>query len=268
VLLPTDLLTAHGFLYFEKPFVVEDRHAADFSLKAISWAPFLGDRGSRRADMAGRRFDGQSLLDYFAERDYAQMWNEIDVEDRDDNERWQPDGLAITIYQEVSEATKQDWASRKVGSLGPLPSLVSGHLTPWWFGMPFEGNEVDILGNPTGARWWWKIAQTTFRLMQQQLATRSRYTPSRPARRDAKRHGFRDDGEVVVVRLRRAKGESHGEAMGEAHYSHQFIVGGHWRAQNYPSEGVTRQIWISPYVKGPRDAPLIIRPRRVYTWSR
>jgi len=41
-----------------------------------------------------------------------------------------------------------------------------------------------------------------------------------------------------------------------------------WHDQWYPSEQIHRQIWISPYVKGPEDKPLIVRPRRVYQWER
>jgi hypothetical protein len=73
----------------------------------------------------------------------------------------------------------------------------------------------------------------------------------------------------VIVRLRREAGdEPPGEENGEANYSHRFIVSGHWRNQWYPSEKLHRQIWISPYVKGPEDKPLIVRPRRVFQWQR
>jgi len=41
-----------------------------------------------------------------------------------------------------------------------------------------------------------------------------------------------------------------------------------WRNQWYPSLSQHRQKWISPYVKGPEDKPLVVRPRRVYQWTR
>jgi hypothetical protein len=271
VLLPTDLMTAHGFLYFEKPFVVKDRFDAPFKLKAISWSPLLGNPRGRRDELDKALDERQTLIDYLAGRDYVQMWDEIEVEGSTVKmipESANPDGLAITIYQEVPDNQREVWARSKAGKLGRLPKLVGGHYTPWWFGMSFEGNEVDSLGNPTGAEWWWKIAQTTFRLMQQRLSTRSRYTPARAARREAKRYGFPDETEVLVVRLRREKSETSGPPTGEAHYSHRFIVHGFWRNQWYPSAKMHRQIYISDFVKGPEDAPLVVRPRRAYTWSR
>ena len=43
-------------------------------------------------------------------------------------------------------------------------------------------------------------------------------------------------------------------------WSHRWLVSGHWRNQWYPSEGVRRPIWIDAFVKGPSDAPLLVRP--------
>lgn len=43
-------------------------------------------------------------------------------------------------------------------------------------------------------------------------------------------------------------------------WSHRWLVSGHWRNQWYPSEGVHRPIWIDAFVKGPSDAPLLVRP--------
>jgi hypothetical protein len=73
---------------------------------------------------------------------------------------------------------------------------------------------------------------------------------------------------VVVVKLRREQGERHEPTGEEGNYSHRWIVGGHWRNQWYATESIHRQIWISPYVKGPEDRPLIVRPRRVFQWER
>ena len=286
VLLPTDLLTAHGFLYFEKPFEVKDRFEQPFVIKAISWAPLLSDRLERRDELDKALDEKQTLLNFLAGKDYVKMWDEIEAdparlavtpdEDFDLPEvlesarelGWQPDGLAITVYQEVPDHAREYWNNSAAGKLGPLPAMTGGHYTPWWFGMSFEGNEVDVLGNPTGAEWWWKITQTTFRLMQQRLSTRTRHKPSRPARRSARRIGFPDENEVLVVRLRREQSESHGEPTGDAHYSHRFIVHGFWRNQWYPSAKMHRQIYIDDFVKGPDDAPLIVRPRRAFNWGR
>lgn len=43
-------------------------------------------------------------------------------------------------------------------------------------------------------------------------------------------------------------------------YDHRFIVSGHWREQAYgPNHSERRRQWIAPYVKGPRDKPLVLK---------
>jgi len=81
--------------------------------------------------------------------------------------------------------------------------IVPIHLAPWWYGMEFAGNETDLEGNPTGAEGWWRMAQTTLRLMQQKLAHKGMGRPHRATRREAARLGFPHESEVVIVRLRR-----------------------------------------------------------------
>lgn len=57
-----------------------------------------------------------------------------------------------------------------------------------------------------------------------------------------------DDGELVTSKR---------------DFQHKWMVRGHWRNQPYPSqgEGVTKPIWIAPYIKGPDDKPLLTTPR-------
>lgn len=41
---------------------------------------------------------------------------------------------------------------------------------------------------------------------------------------------------------------------------HRFIVSGHWRGQAYgPNHSERRRQWIAPFVKGPRDKPLVLK---------
>lgn len=42
-------------------------------------------------------------------------------------------------------------------------------------------------------------------------------------------------------------------------WSHRWIVSGHWRNQWLPSVGAHRLQWISDYVKGPEDKPLVLK---------
>lgn len=257
-LLETDLITPRGFMYLESPFMVYDRWDRPACLRAFSWTRmYASDKAS--ADEAealmrgGWEGDAKSLEEYFLEQ------KNMDIM-----------GIALTIYAEVDAQMAESLMRRneELRKLGHMPKQIPFHLTPWYFGMSFDGNEIDEEGKPTGAAWWWGYLQTTFRLMQQRIAVKHIQRPDRAARREAKRIGRPEEPEVVVVRLRREQSEAKEPTGEEANYSHRFIVSGHWRNQWYPSAGVHRQIWISPYVKGPEEMPLIVRPRRVYTWDR
>jgi hypothetical protein len=244
-MLRADLLTDQAFCYFAEPFLIPDRFEAPIRLAAFSWAPMLAVR-PEEAEAAGNVAE---LMD---------RWRSgADADERGHDDQ----GVALTLY-----AVAQRDAPWNEQVQGPMPTLLPTHVTPWWFGMTFEGNEWDETGTPTGAEWWWRIVQTTLRLMQQRISVRHKEQPDRPLRRQGRRLKF-SERQVVVVKLRRERGEQHEPSGESANYSHRFIVGGHWRDQWYPSLNVHRQVWISPYVKGPEDKPLIVK-RRAYDWRR
>ena len=97
----------------------------------------------------------------------------------------------------------------------------------------------------------------------------------RQARRQRARQRSAPPDEVVVIRLRRARVERDGAEAREdsVEWTRQWIVRGHWRNQHYRTLGskddpqAHRQIWISPYVKGPEDKPLVI-VKRAFEWNR
>lgn len=246
-LLETDLVTPRGFLFYETPFEIQSRFDEPTTIAAASWVmqyAFEKDlTPEQAAHISEMRYspNGYSMEEI---EETLRMWD------------GRVSGISLTLYQ-VNDDPR----------LAHLPRLLPMHLTPWYFGMTFDGNEVDLGGRKTGAEWWWRIIQTTFRLMQQQIAVRRREAPPRQQRHDARKVGF-DDRDVVVVRLRRERSGERHEPESEANYSHRFIVSGHWRNQWYPSIQMHRQIWISPYVKGPDELPLIVRPRRVYQWDK
>jgi hypothetical protein len=79
-----------------------------------------------------------------------------------------------------------------------------------------------------------------------------------------------DSREVSLVTLRRAGAPSHGPEDDEYNpidWTHRWIVSGHWRNQWLPSVNDHRLQWISPYVKGPEDRPLVVK-QRLYRWTR
>lgn len=255
---PTDLLKLQGFLWYERPLMILDRFGRPMAVRAVSWNPAMGGDDVKPDRLLTR---DDEVREYLGER-LAQG---------------KVDGLAITLYTDqiggnpkdgvalMTKETVEPWPTDVV-----RPPVLPFHLTGWWWGMSYEGNEVTIGGRPTGADWWWKAIQTTWRLMQQHVAVRHYERPTRPQRREAKRMDVSGD-EVVVVRLRREKSTHSGEPLTEMHYSHRFMVGwpdGFWRNQWYESEQVHRQIWIAPYEKGPEGTPLIIKPNRVYNFNR
>lgn len=286
-LLPTDLFTRQGFLYWQRPLRIEGRHGRDVMLRAVSWSPvyafamgaadmYLREGGQQRVteevmrDLEAVPVSAE-IMEKF-ERHFAAKYPEQpdSVLAMMTDEGGLLDGIVITLYEDSRSMSYADLVVGRFSQLmaGSPPSLTPIHFTPWWLGMSYEGNEVDENGEPTAADWWWRTVQTTLRLMQQRIASHHQERPHRAARREALRAGM-PEREIVVVRLRR---ESHdgepSEHEGEARYSHRFIVSGHWRNQWYPASQVHRQIWISPYVKGPEDGPLMVRPRRVYQWTR
>lgn len=249
-LIEQDLMTDTGFVFFAKPLDVSDRYGAHTNVAAFSWAPIIvaTEKGADRITNADMHELAAKQVETFDDS-AADPGTPIA-------------GIGLTLYC----TTKIDgWDER---SMGPPPELIPFHLTPWWYGMSFDGNEVDETGKPTGAGEWWRIVQATLRLSQQQIATRDELRPDRAERRRNARLGFHER-DVVVVRLRREAGAPHDDHVpGEANYSHRFIVSGHWRNQWYPASGVHRQIFIAPFVKGDESLPLVIRDRRVFTWHR
>jgi hypothetical protein len=270
----TDLMTPRGFLYFEEPLEIPDRHGRPLEIKAVAWSQQYSMNADSRealdarvAAFAERSVEGAPIGPRYVASEMDAMVADGLID---------PHGLLVAIYSERD--TYLENAASRVGADEGLVAaayrntegtpLVTVHVAPWPYGQTFEGNETDMAGEPTGARDWWQLLQTTFRLMQQRLAHKGYARPHRARRREAARLGFPEHSEIVIVRLRRETAEEPGEPTGEANYSHRFIVSGHWRNQWYPSDKVHRQIWISPYVKGPEDKPLIVRPRRVFQWQR
>jgi hypothetical protein len=101
-------------------------------------------------------------------------------------------------------------------------------------------------------------------LMAQPIAVPVTERPGRAFRRRWERTAptAPHDGDVRVVTLRRATHGGSGDGPEEdfgPEWSHRWIVRGHWRKQWYSSESVHRLIWISPFVKGPDDKPLVLK---------
>lgn len=99
-------------------------------------------------------------------------------------------------------------------------------------------------------------AMTLFRLMRQTgIAETGKMVPARPERRRSERIGI-SDGPVNLVYVRRGSSCVKHASGKRGPYSTRWVVSGHWRQHWYPRLEIHRPMWISPYVKGPEDAPL------------
>jgi len=109
--------------------------------------------------------------------------------------------------------------------------------------------------------------QAVWRLLNQTMAVWTKERPPRAYLRRAERVRLPHEY-VTVVRLRRPAGPEHEPEHGHVEWSHRWIVGGHWRNQWYSTLNLHRQIWISPYVKGPDDLPLVVNKARAFVLAR
>lgn len=225
VLNESDLMSPAGFCYLPRPIHTRDIWGKDTAYRAFSWGKtILVDNNT------GKRSPGIMLSVYSL------------ASDPDDYSSDVPTYMAFT---------GQQW------------SLM--HYMPWDFGRSYE----DVTTESTrkiiedgDAVVLFQFVQAVFRLMQQTITTKTHVQPNRATRRRAERDGF-DKRYIVVVNLRRPKSTGSGEPQG-VEWSHQWLVSGHWRNQYFASLDIHRQIWISPYIKGPEDKPLEVREGRVF----
>jgi hypothetical protein len=111
------------------------------------------------------------------------------------------------------------------------------------------------------------VLRATWTIMQQSLSVLVRTQVDRAERRRSARAGLASD--VLVVRLRRRSldGPATDDAGDPVPWSHRWLVSGHWRNQWLPSRACHRLQWISSYVKGPENKPLVVKDR-VTAWVR
>jgi len=109
-------------------------------------------------------------------------------------------------------------------------------------------------------------ARALWSLMQQPIAALGDLDATGKQNRAARR--LRTEVKpTVVVTLRRARnGHAEDEAT-DVHYSHRWVVRGHWRRHWYSSLGTHKPLWINEHVKGPDGAPLVVK-EKVIAWRR
>jgi hypothetical protein len=176
------------------------------------------------------------------------------------------------------------WPLFDAGSMFVAPGAWEESGEPPVLPMPFcavpFGPRVDTdLETSTDLYQMRQLVVTLFRLIWQHILVEdthfSRPENRRIARIARKHKRFSDDGEEIKVRhLRRLEIETEPtprDQPGESHpLTYRIIVRGHPRDQHYPSLGPARidgkwnpeshrKIWISPHIRGPEDAPLVLK---------
>ncbi|MEU3399386.1 hypothetical protein [Streptomyces filamentosus] len=169
----------------------------------------------------------------------------------------------------ISEATAdydlvkyEAWMRERFAHVAPgqLATLHPGHGFTYLRTTLIEAGKPDLTGTAESDIALLRLIQATWLLMGQTLATSERVAADRASRRRIQRLDRAYGTEVRLIRLRRARterGTAPAEQPGTREYQHRWVVRGHWRRQWYPSRNANKPIWISPYIAGPEDAPLI-----------
>lgn len=112
-----------------------------------------------------------------------------------------------------------------------------------------------------------KPLRAAWAFMRQKLAATTTEAVDRAERRRCARLDLPQEVNVVRVRKHlRTTDDNPGTC--DVEWSHRWLVAGHWRQQPCgPGLRGRRPTWISGYVKGPEDKPLVIKDR-VTAWVR
>jgi len=171
-------------------------------------------------------------------------------------------GVNVTLFEDTLTAEWVKW-KREHADRTPLlspPPLVMSHTNTW----PIDAN-MRVPERSDGP--WYddmRYLQVLWRLMNQTITIKNPRDVGGQFRRRAERARF-EPRRVTVVTLRRPDAPHDPDHVPHTvEWDHQWVVAGHWRNQWYPSISTHRQIWISPYVKGPEDKPLVLPKVRAF----
>lgn len=268
---PQDMLTGCGFVYLARPF-----EWRDINNKVTTWRAFA--------------------------------WAETTIEQQiADGKIVKSPGVQLFVFHRCGDADGYDLGDGVIDRQGNFIAynthlrrgdLQIDHSVPWLYGVDDQGvlsarltddgtfawenappknvltgearqRVIDGQTPKEQTRWAAERAvQCLWRLMQQTIVTRTSERASAPFRKRWKRNDL-EAKNVTVIRLRRPRKPTDDEhETRTVEWTHRWLVSGHWRRQWYPSIGAHRQIFISPYVKGPDDMPLEVRKQRVFAFSR
>jgi len=168
-------------------------------------------------------------------------------------------GLIVFAFHRQGDIDDFDDGPPYPGMRITTGDIIVSHYMPWPFDTAPGVGDIDK-DDPRNLQ---RPIQCLWRLLSQTITTKAGEMPSRAFRRRAERAKF-PHRRVTVVTLRRPNQHEPSGEHTTVEWTHRWIVAGHWRNQPYPSLGISRQIWISPFVKGPDDLPLVMPKERVF----
>jgi hypothetical protein len=108
-----------------------------------------------------------------------------------------------------------------------------------------------------------KFMVAFWQFVRQRIFVMSTGRPPQKLMRKAKKQNKPLPPEVNIITLRAIEREVQREIDShDVDWSHRWVVRGHWRKQWYASTKTHDLIWIAPYIKGPDDAPLVVKEKR------
>lgn len=241
-----DVFLHSGFVYLPRPVVIKDVRGLGVAHRAIGWM------------QAAREGDGVPAT-------YVSTWADLNV-DTDDYIDHETPEIQRKLREHFGQAMVLNYASPMIYGMTPREMLSDTFVAPLDQGttrLPprdpdrLEQATFDILS----------FLQCLWRLLGQRVAVGIQQRPPRAQRRRAEKVRY-PDKYVTVITLRRPRRPANEDGDHQpVDWSHRWFVEGHWRWQPY-KDGTVKQIWISPYIKGPEDKPLVIRGARVFKWAR
>ena len=170
------------------------------------------------------------------------------------------DRVAVQTYADGTDApvdARRRWQSVGIGALRWY-TVATTDLT--------VGQEVDEEHLTPTERACVFLLATTWHLMQMPTLAEVR---TRQAGSDKKGRRPRGRTPVQLVDLRRLAERNVEADESGRHYTHRFVVRGHWRRQPHgPGRNQIRLQFIEPHIKGPSGAPLLTTREHVNVWRR
>jgi hypothetical protein len=259
-----DLPNSHGFMVIPQGVAEIDLRGQLMVHNAIAW---FQRAGGVDIWLMSNKYDPKDMVNerqrrMFGEEGYAQM----------------PE-LMPASYMRVEFGQRVPWS---MGSTKTLPPEIvetmqvlrqpdgSGYGYAW--GEGYDMNEwlaESMEMRPSGPMLW---LYATWRLMQQTITDVRTEGVDRGLRRAAEKRKMKTQ-QVTVIHLRKRKAAVVDGEEQHIEWSHSWLVRGHWRQQWYgPKNGDENErfqvpIWIHPHLKGPEDAPLLVRDH-IYSLDR